>query len=65
MAYQATHSATEGRRRAAVIGESLLGCLAPVNDDTFRSLLAALDDVPVTLDSRRCGPATCNQAVGR
>ena len=65
MAYQATHSATEGRRRAAVIGESLLGCLAPVNDDTFRSLLAALDDVPGTLDSRHCSPADCNQPVGR
>jgi hypothetical protein len=65
MAYQATHSATEGRRRAAVIGESLLGCLAPVNDDTFRSLLAALGDVPVTLDSRHCSPADRNQAVGR
>ena len=65
MAYQATHSATEGRRRAAVIGESLLGCLAAVDDDTFHSLLAVLDDVPVTLASPRCSPADCNQPVGR
>jgi hypothetical protein len=65
MAYQATHIVSEERRRAAVIGETLLGCLAPVDDDRFAGLLAALDHVPFALDSRLCGPAASDQIVGR
>jgi hypothetical protein len=50
MPHQARCAAlAETQRRVTATGECLSGCIAPVHDGMFASLLATLDQVPATV----------------